>query len=200
MHPSDARVAEPARTVTRGCLALFVTAAAIGLAACGSSSNSASGASATSKQEQARLQAAQCLRQHGVNVPDPGTSAASGPPTGLRDIPQATRDAARQACQKYLRDAFTPLSAADRIRFRDPFVQYAACMRANGVNLPDPGAAGPGGGGGGGGAFRGFRQLRTQPNFQAANDKCRSKRPQRPGGGGGGLGRFLNGGGGGGRQ
>jgi hypothetical protein len=54
-------------------------------------------------------------------------------------------------------------------------LNYAKCMRAHGVNVPDPSANGgpaggaPGGGGGGGG---GFQTLRNNPNFQAANTAC----------------------------
>jgi hypothetical protein len=49
-------------------------------------------------------------------------------------------------------------------------LKFAKCMRAHGVNVPDPSANGgpPGGGGGGGGG--GFRQLR--PNFAPALKAC----------------------------
>jgi hypothetical protein len=53
-------------------------------------------------------------------------------------------------------------------------LQFAKCMRAHGVNVPDPSpnggpAAGAGGAGGGGG----FRQLRNSPNYQSAFTACR---------------------------
>jgi hypothetical protein len=52
---------------------------------------------------------------------------------------------------------------------------YAKCMRAHGVNVPDPSPnAGPAGGGGGGGGA--FRALRDSPNFQAASQACASLR------------------------
>ena len=52
---------------------------------------------------------------------------------------------------------------------------YAKCMRANGVNVPDPSPnGGPAGGGGGGGGA--FRTLRNSPNFQAASQACASLR------------------------
>ena len=59
---------------------------------------------------------------------------------------------------------------------------YAKCMRAHGVNVPDPSAnGGPAGGGGGGGAAGGggggaFAQLRDSPNFKTANAACASLR------------------------
>ena len=51
---------------------------------------------------------------------------------------------------------------------------YAKCMRAHGVNVPDPSPnGGPAGGGGGGGAFR---AQQNSPNFQAASQACASLR------------------------
>jgi hypothetical protein len=49
-------------------------------------------------------------------------------------------------------------------------LNYAKCLRAHGVNVPDPSAnGGPAGGGGGGG---GFRALRSSPNFASASTAC----------------------------
>ena len=49
-------------------------------------------------------------------------------------------------------------------------LSLAKCLRAHGLNVPDPSPnGGPAGGGGGGGAFR---SLRDQPNFQAAMKAC----------------------------
>jgi hypothetical protein len=48
-------------------------------------------------------------------------------------------------------------------------LNYAKCMRAHNVNVPDPSPnAGPAGGAGGGG----FRALRSSPNFASANQAC----------------------------
>jgi hypothetical protein len=53
-------------------------------------------------------------------------------------------------------------------------LNFAKCMRAHGVNVPDPSAnGGPAGGAGGAGAGAGgFRALRSSPNFQAASTAC----------------------------
>ena len=49
-------------------------------------------------------------------------------------------------------------------------LNYAKCMRAHRVNVPDPSAnGGPAGGAGGGG---GFRALRSSPNFASASTAC----------------------------
>jgi hypothetical protein len=46
----------------------------------------------------------------------------------------------------------------------------AKCLRAHGLNVPDPSPNGGGAGGAPGGG--GFRTLRSQPNFQAAMQAC----------------------------
>jgi hypothetical protein len=55
-------------------------------------------------------------------------------------------------------------------------LNYAKCMRAHGVNVPDPSASGgPGGGGGGAGGAGGaggFQALRNSPNYQSASTAC----------------------------
>ncbi len=54
-------------------------------------------------------------------------------------------------------------------------LNFAKCMRAHGVNVPDPSPnAGPAGGGGG----LGLRSLRSSPNFQSANQACAKYRSQ----------------------
>jgi hypothetical protein len=56
-------------------------------------------------------------------------------------------------------------------------LKFAKCMRAHGVNVPDPSAnGGPPGGGGGGGGGGGFRALRSSPNFAPALKACGSLR------------------------
>jgi hypothetical protein len=60
-------------------------------------------------------------------------------------------------------------SAGTRYQAR---LAFAKCMRAHGVNVPDPSPnAGPAGGGG-----DRLRNLRSSPNFQAANRACASLR------------------------
>jgi hypothetical protein len=51
-------------------------------------------------------------------------------------------------------------------------LNYAKCMRAHGVNVPDPSANGGPAGGGGGAGGGGFQQLRSSPNFQSASTAC----------------------------
>jgi hypothetical protein len=161
----------------------------VSISACGSSSNNAATeASGSSTVYAARLNLARCLRAHGVNVPDP--TASGGLPGGegqfrqLRDSPNF--QPALQACSKYVRAAFPRLNLtpAQRAQFQQAFVKFAECMRAHGVDIPDPT---PGAGVGGGFGLRRAitPALRNSPAFQTALPACASKLPFRPGGRGG---------------
>ena len=158
-----------------------MTAVALTAAGCGGSSSNASGSSA-SAQDTARIKLTQCLRDHGLNVPDnPGQGGGGG--AGLRNADPAKLRTAMQACQKYQQAAFGNISPAQRQEFRDAFTKFAACMRQHGVNVPDPGTGtgGPGAGAGGGGIRNRLDQ--NDPKVKAAMTACRSNLPNRgPGG------------------
>ncbi len=166
---------------------------AIALSACGSSSPSATslasagtGATGGTARYQARLNLAKCYRAHGINVPDPtpgGGPGGGGIFRALQNYPRSQVQAAQQACQQYLRQAFAfgNLSPAQVAQFRQRFVKFAQCMRSHGINIPDPTTGGAGG--------FGLRQAlsnvdRNSPAFQSALKACQSLRP-RPGGGAG---------------
>lgn len=75
-----------------------------------------------------------CMRQHGMNVPDPDPNTHNlsiAPPPGAG----AAWGQALQACQQYLPgggDTATDPQELEALR------QYTACMRAHGVDLSDP--------------------------------------------------------------
>jgi hypothetical protein len=88
--------------------------------------------------EDAMLKLAQCMREHGIDMPDPGPDGRVTINGGAAD--RATMEAAEKACQEY-RDAAMPqdgegprLSAEDKQRFLD----LAACMRERGWDFDDP--------------------------------------------------------------
>jgi len=100
-------------------------------------------ASAGSDQEQA-LKFAQCMRDHGVDVADPGgdtteTGGSGGSPGTLNigggsDL--SVGGAAFDACRHFLPnggEAHMP-DAAELAQM----VKYARCMRAHGIDYPDP--------------------------------------------------------------
>jgi hypothetical protein len=86
---------------------------------------------ATNTQDRLR-QYAQCLRQHGVSVPDP--SQGKGVQISTPNQPQAK--AAAQACQQYAVGADNGGKAAASVPQDRAF---AACMRQHGIaDFPDP--------------------------------------------------------------
>jgi len=89
-----------------------------------------------------RLERDHC--QHGVNMKDP-TFSSNGGGVGLtiNGAPgsEARTNAAQKACQpimdKAQQDAPRP-SAAEQAKMRDRLLAFAKCMRAHGVDMPDP--------------------------------------------------------------
>jgi hypothetical protein len=160
----------------------FVGIAAAALAgtmvACGGSpKSSASGPSSTNPTDQA-VKFAQCMRQHGVNMPDPKPGA--GGRFGLQvevkgGAGKQKLDTASQACRKLLPNGGRPnLTPAQQAKFRDAALKFAQCMRAHGVQVPDPGQGG------------GIIQMRRSQNsaaFKSAMTACQSNLPFKPGAG-----------------
>ena len=88
------------------------------------------------------LKFAQCMREHGVNMPDPenGKVTIQGGPGDKTKI-----DAAQKACAKYSPGAGggrggPPMSKADQAKL----LQFAQCMRQHGVDMADPDFSGGG--------------------------------------------------------
>ncbi len=158
-------------------LALAVLAGACGssastssLAAAGTSSSSGSTAATTT----ARLNLAKCLRLHGIQVSDSGSTAGAGRGGGifgaLRNYPRAQIQTAMTDCKSYLAAAFPRLNLtpAQETARRAELVKYARCMRSHGVNIPDPTTTGGAGGGGFGFGAQGgtnFRALLNTPAY-----------------------------------
>ena len=146
----------------------------------GKSSASAHPSASVDPQEQAR-QFAQCMRDHGVDMPDPDTAGGpggsikitvSGPPGGM--------DAAMEACKDKLPNGGTPPSLDPQQQ--EQLREFAQCMRDHGVDMPDPDANSGGlkitksGGPSSGGLSP------DDPTFQAAQQACQDKLPGKNGG------------------
>jgi hypothetical protein len=137
----------------RAAAACAAAALSIAVAACGSSgahstSNAAAAPVATTPRnldaiEQARVKAASCMRSQGINIPDIGVGGGQILQV-LRIIatyPQTKVQAAMQACAPEIRQAFpnaTSLSPAQRSQRRQEAIVFAQCMRAHGINFPEP--------------------------------------------------------------
>ena len=191
----------PSSLRRRSTLVALTVATTVILAACGGGSsskgvaslsgNSSSQASGSSGQKgtsaadfrKQMLAYAQCMRDNGVDFPDP-TFDSNGRPEfnrsngqgfdQLRNSPNF--DKARTACQSKRPDFAGQFqrTPAEMAQLRKNLLKYAACMRGKGINFPDPtfDANGrPQFGQGDGGGFR--DQNRNDPTFQAAAQACR---------------------------
>ena len=147
---------------------LAITTIAVGLVltACGSGDPGPTTPPANDPQQRG-LQFAKCMREHGVDMPDPdpnnpGQIKLGGPGTDQQQIQAAT-----QACR-----AYSPIGgngpSSDSATQRQARLKFAACMREHGVeNWPDPsdtggapGMVGP--------------ELTNDPDFETAAQACQS--------------------------
>ena len=97
--------------------------------------------------QDAMLEYAQCMRDHGIDMPDPefdedggvtqsmGEGGAGGP-----DGPSEEFEAADEACKPILDDAMPDmeLSPEEQAERQDQMVAVAECMRDKGHDMPDP--------------------------------------------------------------
>ena len=83
------------------------------------------------------LKFAECMREHGVDMPDPG------PGGGIRvngeGLSEDQMEAAQAACQKWM-DMAEPEDGGQEMteEEKQSFLDMAACMRERGYNFPDP--------------------------------------------------------------
>ena len=172
------------RNIIRVTLAL---AAAAALAAACGEANPFSPAAASSNRQDELLKWAQCMRQHGVNVPDPvngqirievtpapGQTAPSsgGPVEGNQQF-----QTAEGACAKYAPNGGSATRQPTQAQI-DQADRFAQCMRDHGIPVQDPKVDG------GGISFHiGGPGVNPDPSqFQKAQQACAK---YRPGGGSG---------------
>jgi hypothetical protein len=116
-----------------------------------------------------------CMREHGIDLPDPtfGMTAffASGAMDGIDMLSDGFLDAFA-ACQGYLAAAVPDVDPEQQAEQTERAVQFAECMRAAGIDFPDPDPLGG----------MSFSSLRDDdgglvfdpfdPEFQAASRAC----------------------------
>ena|ERR1039457_2637589 len=165
--------------------AVAVALACIGIAACGGSSTGTSSqskataaASATSPAtgRGARFGALrECLQKQGITLPKrtpgqgPGGGGFLGGHAGQqlpKGVTRAQFEAALKKCGGNFLRRGRPLSSPARIQ---AFTKFAACMRANGVNLPAPNTSGNGP------IFNTNGIDQTSAKFRQADAKCASE-------------------------
>lgn len=147
--------------------------------------------------EAALLSFAECLRAEGVEVDDPevGQDGQLRLPRPNSEPDREAMQAARAACSEHLEGVTIGFEDRDTTEFQDMLLEFAACMRDNGYDMPDPDLSafqpGSGPGGGGGSGIFGGLEDRDDPTFIAAGEICRpifgdSRIGRGFGGGGGG--------------
>jgi hypothetical protein len=122
----------------RPLVAALLAVSALGVAACGGAAPAQTNADAKAKIRQAELKFARCMRGQGIDFPDPSSSGRGFQKVGGKGSPEQMRRA-EQACKKY-RAAIKPpqLSEADQAAFKRAALANARCMRAHGIDMPDP--------------------------------------------------------------
>jgi hypothetical protein len=101
----------------------------------GDGQGSGDGGDARRDREQAALDYARCMREHGVDMPDPvnGRFEFKNERRDQRKVEEA-----QQACQDILRDAAPPVDEEQEAEMREAALRFAKCMRQHGVDMPDP--------------------------------------------------------------
>jgi hypothetical protein len=143
----------------------------------GTTTTTAAGATSEADAQQAMLDFAACMREHGVDMPDPtfndggGGQFIAGTAGGPEDKTKV--DAAQAACQSFLdkvKSNAAPMDPAKMEEEKQKLLAFAQCMRDHGIDFPDPQISSDGGGlqvqmGGPG-------MDASAPGFKDANDAC----------------------------
>ena len=148
-------------------VALTLALCLVGLVACGGGS-SPGGGDASASNEEAKLEFAECMRAHGIEVedPKPGKSMIVG-----GDGPGTKK--ALAACNGKLGDAGQEVSAGKDEEINEGALAFAKCMREEGIQMGDPEILGPG---------KFHLDLNgidpNSPAFKAAQEACGEKLPE----------------------
>jgi hypothetical protein len=169
-------------TIIRLLVAAPLVAGVLAVSACGGDDNAGAGSDdPQAESRDAALKFAECMRENGVDMPDPGTDGRQtfrvGPGTGT--TPEEMEEA-QKACEKYQQQIEPPeLSEGQQEEFKKAALEHARCMRDHGIeNFPDP-TFGENGG----------ARIRIGPGsgidpesseFKEAQEACQDKRPQGP--------------------
>jgi hypothetical protein len=150
--PGRARERTVSRLLQVGPLTALAVVVAALVAACGGSASSPHGASSnltnqiqhaeSSSERQTGVLFDTCMRTHGIpNFPDSAIKIISG--QVVFDIPASVKSnphtaAALQTCEKDLpHTSNSPSGSSANFQYG---LRYAKCMRAHGINYPDPGS------------------------------------------------------------
>ena len=167
------------------CSVSLVIMVTLGTTACGASGGSGEpGAGDAAKDPQAAALAwAKCMRDNGVDIPDPKPEGEGGgqvllaPGVGgpMAGTDEETFDAAKGACAEHAEDMGGPGADGFSEEDKQRMVDFARCMREHGVDMPDPDFDGS----------DGELAIEIDPNdrdFDAAQEACKEFSGGMPGG------------------
>jgi len=161
------------RIVARGVLGLVVAAAA--LTACGDGGED-DGNVSDADREDAMLEFTECMRDQGIDMPDPDEGGADPEDP---DLDQEAFEEAKDECfyliENVAGDA-KDIDTEEEAERQDKALAYAACMRDHGIDVPDPEFS----------EGRGGMQLPEgvdpeDPDFKDAQDACQAELGFEPG-------------------
>jgi len=135
-------------------IAILISVIALTLAACGGGDEASDVASLSGTDEAAAADTAQplsdeealiefaaCMRDQGMDFPDPVVDASGFPRFDFEDPESIDQDAmfeAGEACRDLIEGVVLGLVDFDSSEFNDTFLEYATCMRDQGIeNIPD---------------------------------------------------------------
>jgi hypothetical protein len=87
--------------------------------------------------QDAQVRYSRCMREHGIDMPDPG---ADGQTRIEIDDPDAWEEA-EEECRPIIEEVvgtFDPPSEEEQARMREEALEFSKCMREHGVDMPDP--------------------------------------------------------------
>jgi hypothetical protein len=149
----------------------------LALTACGAEEEPA--ADREQANRDAFLAYAQCMREQGIDMPDPQPGQRGIQLRAPKGVTPEEMEEAEAACRKHLDEIEGPeLSDEQQKEFQEAALEHARCMREHGIDMPDPtfgedgraqirirrgdGASGPD---------------PDDPEFKAAQEACRDKLP-----------------------
>ena len=94
----------------------------------------------TANPEEAMREYSACMREHGVDLPDPSASGGAVSVGGGSESDFATFEGANTECAPLLEGVFDDfqLSPQQQAESRDQQLALAECMRGEGIDWPDP--------------------------------------------------------------
>ncbi len=133
--------------------------------------------------EEAVLEFAACMRDGGIDFPDPVVDSEGNvgfdlmAMRGLADVDETELEAAFEPCAPLLEGVNFGFDRIFEAEFQDDLVSFSVCMRANGFDMPDPDFS----------ALTTTGQLYpeeidpTDPDFEPAFEACQDTLPGIPG-------------------